>query len=56
MSKLYFVVFIVIVLSVYAAMHGFVYWRLATGLSLSPGQRLALKWLLFGGALIFVAG
>ena len=55
MSKLYFVFFIVIVLIVYTAMHGFVYWRLASGLSLASGQRLALKLLLIAGALIFVA-
>ena len=55
MSKMYFVVFIVIVLCVYTAMHGFVYWRLASGLSLTPGQRLALKLLLIAGALTFVA-
>lgn len=51
---MYFVVFLVIVLSVYTAMHGFVYWRLASGLSLTPGQRLALKLLLIAGALTFV--
>ncbi len=56
MSKLYFVVFLAIVLSVYAAMHGFVYWRLASGLSLTGGQRLALKLLLVGAALTFIAG
>ena len=39
MPKMYFVVFIVIVLTVYAGMHGFVYWRLASGLSLTAGQR-----------------
>jgi hypothetical protein len=54
MSKMYFIVFIVIVLSVYAGMHGFLYWRLASGLSLSGGQRLALKLLLIAGALTFV--
>ena len=56
MPKLYFVVFIVIALSVYTAMHGFVYWRLASGLSLTSGQRLALKLLLVAGALTFIAG
>ena len=55
MSKLYFAVFIVIVLSVYTAMHGFVYWRLASGLSLTSGQRLALKIFLVAGALTFIA-
>jgi predicted MPP superfamily phosphohydrolase len=55
MPKLYFIVFIVIVLSVYTAMHGFVYWRLASGLSLTSGQRLALKLLLVAGALTFMA-
>ena len=56
MPKLYFVGFIAIVLSVYAAMHGFVYWRLASGLTLTSGQRLALKLLLAAGALTFIAG
>ena len=56
MSKMYFVVFLAIVLSVYAAMHGFVYWRLASGLSLTGGQRLALKLLLIAAALTFIAG
>jgi predicted MPP superfamily phosphohydrolase len=56
MPKLYFVVFIVIVLSVYMAMHGFVFWRIASGLSLSPNQRLFLKLLLLVGALTFIAG
>src|SRR4030065_573058 len=55
MSKLYFVVFIAIVLSVYTAMHGFVYWRLVSGLSLTSGQRLALKLFLVAGALTFIA-
>ena len=54
MSKLYFAVFIAIVLSVYTAMHGFVYWRLASGLSLTSGQRLALKIFLVAGALTFI--
>jgi len=56
MPKLYFVIFIVVVLSVYAAMHGFVYWRVASGLALTSGQRLALKLLLAAGALTFIAG
>ena len=43
MPKMQFIVFLAIVLSVYAAMHLFVYWRVASGLSLAPGQRLALK-------------
>ena len=51
---MYFVAFIAIVLIVYTAMHGFVYWRLTSGLSLTPGQRLALKLLLAAGALTFV--
>lgn len=56
MPKLYFLVFIVIVLSVYTAMHGFVYWRLASGLSLTASQRLLLKVILFAAALAFIAG
>jgi len=56
MPKLYFVIFIVIVLSVYSGMHGFVYWRLASGLSLSPSQRLALKLILIAGGMLFIAG
>ena len=56
MPKMYFAVFIVIVLTVYAGMHGFIYWRLASGLSLTPGQRTALKLLLLAGALTFLAG
>jgi predicted MPP superfamily phosphohydrolase len=56
MPKMYFVLFIVIVLTVYAGMHGFVYWRLAGGLSLTSGQRTALKLLLLAGALSFLAG
>jgi hypothetical protein len=56
MSKMYFAFFIAIVLSIYAGMHGFVYWRLVSGLALSGGQRLALKLLLLAGALTFVAG
>jgi predicted MPP superfamily phosphohydrolase len=56
MSKMSMIVFIVIAVVVYAAMHGFVYWRLASGLSLSAGQRLALKWILAAGALSFIAG
>jgi predicted MPP superfamily phosphohydrolase len=56
MPKLQFIVFLAIVLSVYAAMHLFVYWRVASGLSLAPGQRLALKWVLAAGAFLFIAG
>ncbi len=56
MSKMSFVIFIAIALSVYSAMHGFVYWRLAAGLSLTPGQRLTLKAFLIAGALLFIAG
>jgi predicted MPP superfamily phosphohydrolase len=56
MPRMYFVIFIVIALSVYAGMHGFIYWRLASGLSLSAGLRLALKLLLVAGALSFLAG
>jgi hypothetical protein len=55
MPKLYFLLFIVIALSVYTAIHGFVYWRLASGLSLKSGQLLTLKLLLIAGALTFVA-
>ncbi len=56
MSKLSFVIFIVIALSVYVAMHWFVYWRLAAGLSLAADQRLVLKVILIAGALAFIAG
>jgi len=56
MSKLSFVVFIAVALSVYAAMHLFIYWRLASGLSLTPGQRLVLKALMLAGGLSFLAG
>jgi uncharacterized protein len=56
MPKLYFIVFLIIALSVYTAIHGFVYWRLASGLSLTSGQRLALKLLLLAAALTFLAG
>ncbi len=56
MPKFYFVVFLAIVLSVYAGMHVFLYWRLASGLSLPAGQRLALKLILITGALLFIAG
>jgi uncharacterized protein len=55
MPKLYFVFFIVIALSVYTAIHGFVYWRLASGLALTPAQCLALKLLLVAGAMTFIA-
>ena len=53
MPKLYFVIFIVIVLSVYGAMHWFIYQRIASGLVFSPGQRLALKLFLLAGGLSF---
>lgn len=56
MPKLQFVVFLAVVLSVYTAMHLFVYWRVASGLALAPGQRLALKWGLAAAALLFFAG
>jgi predicted MPP superfamily phosphohydrolase len=56
MPKLYFFLFLAIVLSVYAGMHGFVYWRLAAGFQLPPGQRQALKLVLISGALLFIAG
>jgi predicted MPP superfamily phosphohydrolase len=56
MSKWSFVLFLAIALSVYAAMHGFVYWRLASGLALTAGQRTFLKLLLAAGALSFIAG
>jgi len=53
---LYFVIFIVIVLSVYGGMHWFIYQRVASGLVFSAGQRLALKlFLLAGGLSFFVA-
>jgi predicted MPP superfamily phosphohydrolase len=55
MPKMQFIIFLVIVLSVYAGMHGFVYWRIASGLSLSPGQRLALKWVMAALGLLFIA-
>ena len=54
MSKLYFVVFIVIALSVYGGMHWFVYQRIASGLLLTAGQRLALKLFMVAGALSFI--
>ena len=54
MPKLYFVIFIVIALSVYGAMHWFVYQRIAAGLVLSVGQRLALKIFMLAGALSFI--
>src|SRR5512140_2762440 len=55
MPKMYFLLFIVIALSIYAGMHAFIYWRIAGGLSLPGGQRLALKLLLIAGALAFVS-
>ena len=54
MPKLYFVIFIVIALSVYGAMHWFVYQRIAAGLVLSVGQRLAFKIIMLAGALSFI--
>ncbi len=56
MSKWSFVLFLAIALSVYAAMHGFVYWRLASGLSLATGERFLLKLFLAAGGLSFIAG
>ena len=56
MSRTSFLVFLAIVLGVYAAMHGFIYWRLASGLGLTSGQRLALKIILLVGGLSFIAG
>lgn len=56
MPKMYFVIFIVIVLSVYGAMHWFIYQRIASGLVFSPGQRLALKLFLLAGGLSFFLG
>ncbi|MBN2399523.1 MAG: metallophosphoesterase [Candidatus Aminicenantes bacterium] len=53
MPKLYFVIFIIIVLSVYGGMHWFVYQRIASGLALTAGQRLALKLFMLAGALSF---
>ena len=55
MSKMSFIVFILIAVAVYVAMHGFVYWRLASGLCLTTGHRLALKVILIAGALSFIA-
>ena len=54
MPKLYFVIFIVIALSIYSAMHWFVYQRIAAGLALSVGQRLALKIVMLAGASSFI--
>jgi uncharacterized protein len=54
MPKLYFVVFIVIALSVYAGMHWFVYQRIAAGLGLAPAARLALKIFMLAGAASFI--
>ena len=54
MPKLYFVIFIVIALSVYSAMHWFVYQRIASGLGLAAGQRLVLKIIMLAGALSFI--
>jgi predicted MPP superfamily phosphohydrolase len=54
MPKLYFVIFIVIALSVYGGMHWFVYQRIASGLVLAASQRLALKIFMLAGALSFV--
>ncbi len=54
MPKLYFVIFIVIALSVYGGMHWFVYQRIASGLLLTAGQRLALKLFMVAGALSFI--
>jgi predicted MPP superfamily phosphohydrolase len=56
MPKLYFVIFIVIALSVYGAMHWFVYQRIASGLALASGQRLFLKIFMLAGAMSFVLG
>jgi hypothetical protein len=53
---MYFVIFFAIVLSVYAGMHGFVYWRLSAGLSLPANQRLVLKLIMVTGAVLFIAG
>jgi predicted MPP superfamily phosphohydrolase len=54
MPKLYFVIFIVIALSVYAGMHWFVFQRVACGLGLGSGPRLALKLFMLAGALSFI--
>ncbi|MBN2346098.1 MAG: metallophosphoesterase [Candidatus Aminicenantes bacterium] len=56
MPKTYFIVFIAVVMSVYAAMHGFLYWRLSSGLSLTASQRHWLKLALIVGAVSFIAG
>jgi predicted MPP superfamily phosphohydrolase len=53
-KQLYFVIFIVIALSVYAGMHWFVYQRIASGLVLAAGQRLAFKIFMLAGALSFI--
>jgi predicted MPP superfamily phosphohydrolase len=54
MPKLYFVIFIIIALSVYAGMHWFVFQRIAYGLGLGSGPRLALKLFMLAGALSFI--
>ncbi|MCX6555561.1 MAG: metallophosphoesterase [Candidatus Aminicenantes bacterium] len=54
MPKLYFIVFIVIALSLYGAMHWFIYQRIANGLSLTSGPRLALKIFMLAAALSFI--
>jgi predicted MPP superfamily phosphohydrolase len=56
MSKLGFVIFLTVAVAVYAGMHLFIYWRLAAGLGLASGQRLALKIILLAGGLSFIAG
>jgi predicted MPP superfamily phosphohydrolase len=56
MSKLQFALFLAIALSVYTVMHLIVYWHVASGLSLQPGPRRALKLILLAGALSFLAG
>jgi len=54
MPKLYFVVFIVIALSVYAGMHWFVFQRIACGLGMGSGPRLALKLFMLAGSVSFI--
>ncbi len=56
MRVLNFIIFIAVALLIYTAMHGFVYFRIANGLGLTPVQRLALKLFLLTAALTFLGG
>lgn len=56
MAKMQFIFFLAVVLTVYTAMHLFVYWRVASGLALAPGQRQLLKWALAAAASLFFFG